>query len=189
MVGFLVFAILPTWEGLDFLFDSLGSYLRTSRLSKLRLCFYPNLGITMAVRIIAVFRDFSGKVDWDIVGKKALKLDNVTLLEIWLAMLAANVLMMFLIWYLPQVLPWATASPEHPLFCISKIHGKTVLNAVDLNLYVSQVTVVAGPSGAGKTALLKILAGGPDITASPGPWHLAGRIGSVDERPVKLAQG
>ncbi|XP_065296734.1 phospholipid-transporting ATPase ABCA3-like isoform X4 [Dermacentor albipictus] len=201
-IGFLVFAILPAWEGLDFLFDSLGSYLRTGRLSKLRLCFYPNLGITMAVRIIAVFRDFGGTRDWNIVGKKALNLDNVTLLEIWLAMLAANVVMIFLIWYLPHVLPWANACPEHPLFFISprywtslrilsvaennadkphavrfepepshlqrilrakgitqKIHGKIVLNAVDLTFYAPQVTVVAGPSGAGKTVLLKILAG------------------------------
>ncbi|KAL1474986.1 hypothetical protein MTO96_037621 [Rhipicephalus appendiculatus] len=64
-VGFLVFVLLPSWEGLDFLFDSLGSYLRISRLSKLRLCFYPNLGITIAVRIIAVFRDFSVEADVD----------------------------------------------------------------------------------------------------------------------------
>ncbi|KAK8785417.1 hypothetical protein V5799_008217 [Amblyomma americanum] len=59
MVGFLVFTLLPSWEGMDFLFDSLGSYLRTSRLSKLRLCFYPNIAATMAMKIIGVFKDFS----------------------------------------------------------------------------------------------------------------------------------
>ncbi|KAL1482706.1 hypothetical protein MTO96_033614 [Rhipicephalus appendiculatus] len=117
-------------------------------------------------------------------------------------MLSGNLLMIFLIWYLPNVLPWASESPQHPLFCLSprywtsfkvlsvpdnitekpqadrfepepshlqpiivargitqKFGGKTVLSAVDVSLYASQVTVVAGPHGAGKTALLKILAG------------------------------
>ncbi|XP_075749333.1 phospholipid-transporting ATPase ABCA3-like [Rhipicephalus microplus] len=58
------------------------------------------------------------KAGWDIVGKPALNLDNVTILEMWKILLITTFTLAVSIAYLSNVLPWTTPRPKPLLFPI-----------------------------------------------------------------------
>ncbi|XP_070382190.1 phospholipid-transporting ATPase ABCA3-like isoform X2 [Dermacentor albipictus] len=55
---------------------------------------------------------------WSLVTRRVLDKDNVTIGELWGVMLICDVFMMFLAWYLSNVLPWSTANRQSPIFCL-----------------------------------------------------------------------
>ncbi|KAL1483973.1 hypothetical protein MTO96_001825 [Rhipicephalus appendiculatus] len=53
---------------------------------------------------------------WDIINKYALNLDNVTIGEMFIILLATAFILAISIAYLSNVLPWTTSRPQHLLF-------------------------------------------------------------------------
>ncbi|XP_077512100.1 phospholipid-transporting ATPase ABCA3-like [Amblyomma americanum] len=63
-------------------------------------------------------RAYAGGANWATLSKRALDLDSVTPLELLAVMLASCAVNVFLLFYLSNVLPWATDYPQQPLFCL-----------------------------------------------------------------------
>ncbi|XP_077534447.1 phospholipid-transporting ATPase ABCA3-like [Haemaphysalis longicornis] len=98
---------------------SLSHYILAMRESKLLCGVLPHTGFYSVLRILFVARDYGGgEAGWSLVSTKVLEKDNVTILEIWGVMLVVDVVMLFMAWYLPKVLPWASSNPQSPIFCL-----------------------------------------------------------------------
>ncbi|MFN3199193.1 MAG: ABC transporter permease [Bradymonadia bacterium] len=71
-----------------------------------------------------------------------------------------------------------TSSAVVTLRSVSKgFGGKTILDAVDLELHAGQITVVVGPSGGGKSVLLDLILG--LLEPDAGSVRVSGRVGMV----------
>ncbi|XP_077548582.1 phospholipid-transporting ATPase ABCA3-like [Haemaphysalis longicornis] len=96
--------------------SSLGSYLIITRLSKLLSAIMPPLGLIETLRIMFIAQDYEDGADWSLVSRRVLEKDNVTILEIWLVMLASDVGFVVIGWYLSKTLPWSSDNPQMPYF-------------------------------------------------------------------------
>ncbi|KAH7943264.1 hypothetical protein HPB52_006583 [Rhipicephalus sanguineus] len=133
-------------------------YLTTTRRSKLFAGILPQSGLISVMIIMFLAQDYEGGAGWSVVTRRVMG-NNVTILEIWLLMFTSDVGIVFLTWYLPQILPWCTDTPRNPLFLLTFIGTVPVLNGLDLNVYERKVTVLLGHNGAGKSTLMRILTG------------------------------
>ncbi|KAL1477219.1 hypothetical protein MTO96_035918 [Rhipicephalus appendiculatus] len=125
VVAFVLFFILPFCDGenMSFLFGaSLFSYVTDKRKDKLRAALYPNVALGRIIKIIGIYDDFEGTAGWDIIGKRALNLDNVTIVELWIIFLTTTFILAILIAYLSNVLPWTTSRPQPLLFPVMRTY-------------------------------------------------------------------
>ncbi|KAH7943829.1 hypothetical protein HPB52_011873 [Rhipicephalus sanguineus] len=93
-------------------------YLTTTRRRKLFAGILPQSGLVSVMIIMFLAQDYGGGAGWSVVTRRVMG-NNVTILEIWLLMFASDVGIVFLTWYLPQILPWCTDSPRNPLFFLT----------------------------------------------------------------------
>ncbi|KAK8789145.1 hypothetical protein V5799_021079, partial [Amblyomma americanum] len=108
---------------------SLSKFVLHNRWSKLRTAIYPQIAGSEILRTLAIFDDYEGGAGWGALFKRAMGLDSVTLFELLSVMLGVCALNVFLLFYLSNVLPWATEYPQHPLFCLMPgywIPGRTL---------------------------------------------------------------
>ncbi|XP_064456358.1 phospholipid-transporting ATPase ABCA3-like isoform X2 [Ornithodoros turicata] len=92
---------------------SISSYLFTPRINKLLSSVTPCLGTHWILKIISLACDAEGGARWELVTRRVLGWDNVTVLEIWSVMAATTFLVIpMMIWYLTRVLPWVTGIPQ-----------------------------------------------------------------------------
>ncbi|KAK8757582.1 hypothetical protein V5799_004787 [Amblyomma americanum] len=138
---------------------SLAGYLLASRESKLISSVTPTLGTYWVLKILTISEDLDGSAEWDLVGRRVLNLDNVTILEIWLTMVATCCIVALLVAYLSQVLPWVTGIPRPLCFPLMEYDGVIAIQNVDLEVYEGLITVILGHNGAGKTTVLNTLTG------------------------------
>ncbi|XP_065294949.2 phospholipid-transporting ATPase ABCA3-like isoform X2 [Dermacentor albipictus] len=96
----------------------LPNYFLKSRQSKLATCVLPHTALYSVMRIICIARDYEGGASWSLVTRRVLHKDNVTIGELWGGMLICDVVMMFLAFYLSNVLPCSTNNPRSPIFCL-----------------------------------------------------------------------
>ncbi|XP_077564593.1 uncharacterized protein LOC144180059 [Haemaphysalis longicornis] len=119
LLGFGVFLLLPSYDRTSISIFSpipLSSYLAEDKITKLRRCVYPNAAMDIIMKIFGIFSDFELNVGWNVIAQHALGCDNVTILEVWSVMGATALAAVVLLWYLSQVLPWTSATPQSPLF-------------------------------------------------------------------------
>ncbi|KAL1472141.1 hypothetical protein MTO96_039512, partial [Rhipicephalus appendiculatus] len=119
IVAFAVYFILPFCdaEKLNFLLaGSLYKYLSGKKGEKLRTAFYPNVAFSRIIKIMGIFDDFDKHAGWDIIDKYALNMDNVTIGDMFIILLATTFILAILIAYLSNVLPWTTSRPQPLLF-------------------------------------------------------------------------
>ncbi|XP_037561473.2 phospholipid-transporting ATPase ABCA3-like [Dermacentor silvarum] len=98
---------------------SVPRYITTSKADKLLTALLPAEGFFAVLRIAFLARDYEGGTGWSVVTRNVLDVDNITILEIWLAMFACDIVMVFLACYLHNVLPWSTDNPQRPLFFLA----------------------------------------------------------------------
>lgn len=53
---------------------------------------------------------------WSIVTKRALNVDNITMMDIWIIMFLIFIGISLLIWYFSQVVPWVASNPKPVYF-------------------------------------------------------------------------
>ncbi|XP_049271125.1 phospholipid-transporting ATPase ABCA7, partial [Rhipicephalus sanguineus] len=162
VIGVAVYFLFAACDGDKFSFifmHSLYVYLSESRTEKLRRAMYPNVAFGTIMKIIGIFDDFEKSAGWDIAGKHALNMDNVTIQEMWLIMGASACVFVFMIGYLSNVLPWATANPQRLFFPLMTFGNVVALNNVSMTIHKFQMTVLLGHNGAGKTTLMNIFTG------------------------------
>ncbi|KAL1415399.1 hypothetical protein MTO96_006844 [Rhipicephalus appendiculatus] len=118
-IAFGLYFIFPMCDGEKmsfFLEPSLIQYLSDTRVEKLRIALYPNVAFNRIMKIIGIFDDFEKTAGWGIIGKTALNMDNVTILELWIILSLTTFTLAILIAYLSNVLPWTTSRPQPLLF-------------------------------------------------------------------------
>lgn len=102
---------LEDWDGCS------AHYLLLSGvLKKASTLVLPCMGPHWCFRIIGCANLVGDPYGWDSVPLHVLKLDHVTMLDIWICMVANIVLNLTLIWYFSNVLPWAKGVPRPPWF-------------------------------------------------------------------------
>ncbi|XP_065301536.1 phospholipid-transporting ATPase ABCA3-like isoform X2 [Dermacentor albipictus] len=94
-------------------------YLTTSRGNQLLGGIIPHSGLVSVMMIMFLAQDFKGGAGWSLVTRRIMG-NKVTILEIWVFMLGSNVVIAFLTWYLPQILPWCVDNPRSPIFFLTK---------------------------------------------------------------------
>uniref|UniRef100_A0A131YXM7 ATP-binding cassette, subfamily A (ABC1), member 3 n=1 Tax=Rhipicephalus appendiculatus TaxID=34631 RepID=A0A131YXM7_RHIAP len=138
--------------------ETVPQYLTRTRRSKLFAGTLPQSGLISVMMIMFLAQDYEGGADLSVVTRRVMG-NNVTILEIWLVVFFSDVGIVFLTWYLPQILPWCSDNPRSPLFLITFIGTVPVLNGLDLDVYERKVTVLLGHNAAGKSTLMSILTG------------------------------
>ncbi|XP_049523847.1 uncharacterized protein LOC125945669 [Dermacentor silvarum] len=93
-------------------------YLTTSRRNQLFGGIVPHSGLVSVMMIMFLAQDYEGGAGWSLVTRHVMG-NKVTILEIWTLMLGSNVVVAFLIWYLPQILPWCADNPRSPVFFLT----------------------------------------------------------------------
>lgn len=96
--------------------NSLGQLVFRDRFKKLLTAVSPQLMGSEVLRTVAIFDEYEGGANWGVLSKHALHLDSVTLFELLVAMCAAAVLYVFLLFFVTNFLPWATDHHMHPLY-------------------------------------------------------------------------
>ncbi|XP_049273467.1 ATP-binding cassette sub-family A member 7 [Rhipicephalus sanguineus] len=107
-------------------------YLTTTRRSKLFAGILPQSGLISVMIIMFLAQDYEGGAGWSVVTRRVMG-NNVTILEIWLLMFTSDVGIVFLTWYLPQILPWCTDTPRNPLFLLTLKYWKRDEARVNIN--------------------------------------------------------
>ncbi|XP_064490422.1 phospholipid-transporting ATPase ABCA3-like [Ornithodoros turicata] len=174
-------------------------FVLAPRSLKLVLSATPIMGTYWVLSMITMFSS-SGFANWSCITKHIAGTSNITILEIWFAMMITSFVMVLLIWCLTRLLPWVVAAPQPVLFPFMASHktpgvvdttglqstpprgtkferhpdgvavvvvrglsmyfGRNkILNEVNVKFYCSEITVLLGHKGAGKTALMNVLAG------------------------------
>ncbi|XP_064467747.1 phospholipid-transporting ATPase ABCA3-like isoform X2 [Ornithodoros turicata] len=95
--------------------SALSEYMLYSRTLKLLYCATPVMGTHYVLLIMGIACDLRGSARWPLVSEFSEGQDNVTILEIWIVMLASDVAIVILIWYFTRVLPWVTGISQ-PLY-------------------------------------------------------------------------
>ncbi|XP_065300099.1 phospholipid-transporting ATPase ABCA3-like isoform X2 [Dermacentor albipictus] len=144
---------------IDGITPSLAHYVFTSESRKYYSSYTPCLGTYWILKMIGIAVDFDGAAGWDLFWTFAFGLDSITIGYVVTTMAESFVLMLFLIWYLSLVLPWNSKTPRPFYFLLQKFGNLTALDSVDLKILDKQITVILGHNAAGKTTILKTLAG------------------------------
>ncbi|KAM7306039.1 hypothetical protein ISCGN_015935 [Ixodes scapularis] len=160
-LGLVVYIVLPLVQlgGFSGFPYGVAQYIFMERSTKLLSSIYPHCALCWVLRITGLENDYTGKAGWNIITKRALGFDNVTIIEIWAVTALSSVVLVCLIWYLSRVLPWVASIPQHPLFPFMHFGQQKALDGVDIEIYEKQVTLLLGHNGAGKTTLMSILTG------------------------------
>ncbi|KAH6943655.1 hypothetical protein HPB50_025047 [Hyalomma asiaticum] len=102
---------------------TVSEYLTMTRRSKLFGGVLPQSGLVSVMTIMFLAQDYEGEAGWSVVTRRVMG-NNVTILEIWVLMFLSNVVIAFLTWYLPQILPWCADNPRSPLFFLTMRYWK-----------------------------------------------------------------
>ncbi|KAK8758498.1 hypothetical protein V5799_003869 [Amblyomma americanum] len=156
----IVFVVLPFWV-LDSLraLDTLAEFVFGSRFWTLASSVLPTVAAYNVLIILGIQNDFDDGATWRKTLQITLGVVNVTVLDIWVVCGVVTVIMVLLIGYLSNVLPWNTAIPLDPLYLLQCYGNNEALKQVTLQTYHKQATVLVGRNGAGKTTLLNVIAG------------------------------
>ncbi|KAH7970138.1 hypothetical protein HPB49_000075 [Dermacentor silvarum] len=92
-----------------------GYYLR-SRASKIITSVSPGMGLHWAFMVIERFERFRGGVNWSNMREYDSTLDNVSLSELLVVNVCTCFLMVFLIWYTDNIIPWGPGIHKPPWF-------------------------------------------------------------------------
>ncbi|XP_075749205.1 phospholipid-transporting ATPase ABCA3 [Rhipicephalus microplus] len=92
-----------------------GYYLR-SRASKIITSTSPGMGLHWAFMVIERFERFRGGVNWSNMNDSASTLDNVSLSDLLMVNVCTCFLMIFLIWYMDNIIPWGPGIHKPPWF-------------------------------------------------------------------------
>ncbi|XP_072141343.1 phospholipid-transporting ATPase ABCA3-like [Dermacentor andersoni] len=92
-----------------------GYYLR-SRASKIITSVSPGMGLHWAFMVIERFERFRGGVHWGNMREYDSTLDNVSLSELLVVNVCTCFLMVFLIWYADNIIPWGPGIHKPPWF-------------------------------------------------------------------------
>ncbi|KAL1422935.1 hypothetical protein MTO96_021530 [Rhipicephalus appendiculatus] len=103
--------------------ETVPQYLTRTRRSKLFAGTLPQSGLISVMMIMFLAQDYEGGADLSVVTRRVMG-NNVTILEIWLVVFLSDVGIVFLTWYLPQILPWCSDNPRSPLFLITPSYWK-----------------------------------------------------------------
>ncbi|XP_065301549.1 phospholipid-transporting ATPase ABCA3-like [Dermacentor albipictus] len=110
-------------------------YLTASRRNQLFGGIFPHSALVSVMMIMFLAQDYKDGAGWSLVTRRIMG-NKVTILEIWVLMLGSNVVMAFLTWYLPQILPWCTDNPRSPIFFLTMQYwrgaGETEADATPL---------------------------------------------------------
>ncbi|KAK8761636.1 hypothetical protein V5799_027095 [Amblyomma americanum] len=155
----LILTLAVPLMAIDGIQPSLARYVFTSESSKYFASYTPCLGTYWILKMMGIGVDFDGAANWDLCGTKAFGLDSVTIGYIVTTMLESGVLMVFLIWYLSVVLPWNSKTPLPFYFLLQEFDKIKALDSVDLKIIDKQITVILGHNAAGKTTIIKTIAG------------------------------
>nr|XP_037285006.1 ATP-binding cassette sub-family A member 3-like [Rhipicephalus microplus] len=98
--------------------SSLSGLVFQDRWAKLKSAIAPQYGCSILLRTLAIFDDYEGGAGWGSIFKHALNFDSVTVFELFAVMVLTCIVEVFLLFYLSNVLPWATAYPQSPLFIV-----------------------------------------------------------------------
>ncbi|XP_075742280.1 phospholipid-transporting ATPase ABCA3 [Rhipicephalus microplus] len=98
--------------------SSLSGLVFQDRSAKLKSAIAPQYGCSILLRTLAIFDDYEGGAGWGSIFKHALNFDSVTVFELFAVMVLTCIVEVFLLFYLSNVLPWATAYPQSPLFIV-----------------------------------------------------------------------
>ncbi|XP_049269978.1 phospholipid-transporting ATPase ABCA3-like [Rhipicephalus sanguineus] len=93
---------------------SLSGLVFQDRWTKLKCAIAPQYGCSILLRTLAIFDDYEDGAGWGSIFKHALNYDSV--FELFAVMMLTCLVEVFLLFYLSNVLPWATAYPQSPLF-------------------------------------------------------------------------
>ncbi|XP_075527014.1 phospholipid-transporting ATPase ABCA3-like [Dermacentor variabilis] len=96
----------------------LGYYL-TSRPTKLVSALTPFMYLHWCLRVIERFEKYEVRLTWKTIFDSATTLDNVSVGELSLLSLSSALVMVGLIWYLDNVVPWGYGVPKPPYFIFS----------------------------------------------------------------------
>lgn len=107
---------LAAWFALEDLDGYAATYIIAGRLSKLLTSVLPCIGLHWCFRILGCAVIAGEDYTFDMVSEEVLGLDNVTMVEIWIVMLATTVFVAIMIWYFGNVLTWALGVPLDPWF-------------------------------------------------------------------------
>ncbi|KAG0433494.1 hypothetical protein HPB47_019858, partial [Ixodes persulcatus] len=159
LLGLVLYTVLPLIQlgGFSGIPLGVGEYIFRERVAKLLSSIYPHFALCWVLRITGMENDYSGKAGWNVIAKRALGIDNVTIIEIWAVTALSSMVLVYLIWYLSRVLPRVASIPQHPLFPFMHFGQQKALDGVDIEVYENQVTLLLGHNGAGKTTLMSIL--------------------------------
>ncbi|XP_064471737.1 phospholipid-transporting ATPase ABCA1-like [Ornithodoros turicata] len=91
---------------------SLVAYMMYSRIWKLACCMTPVIGTYYTILLIQLACDLKGSAGWSVVTVFSEEQDNITILDVWMMMLATDLAMAILVWYFTRVLPWVTGIPQ-----------------------------------------------------------------------------
>ncbi|KAH6941850.1 hypothetical protein HPB50_023656 [Hyalomma asiaticum] len=85
-------------------------------------------------------------------------LDNVSLSELLMVNVCTCFLMVFLIWYADNIIPWGPGIHKPPWFPFL-FYRNFLLQHINLKIYRHQITVLTGPAGSGKSTMIKMITG------------------------------
>ncbi|KAH9367691.1 hypothetical protein HPB48_012807 [Haemaphysalis longicornis] len=115
-MAYWVSAYVVPWLALEDTRGLAAHYVRLSRATKLVTSLLPCAALHWCFRIIGCANLVGEPYSMSSVTGYVLELDNVTMLEVWVVMLAYAVTMCVAIWYLGNVLPWTRGVPRPLLF-------------------------------------------------------------------------
>ncbi|XP_070392967.1 phospholipid-transporting ATPase ABCA3-like isoform X2 [Dermacentor albipictus] len=152
VIAFGTYFLLPLTDGekLSYLLGSnLWAYLTKTKAEKLRTAFYPNVAFARIIKIIGIFDDFEGSAGWDITGKYAVKMDSVTINEMFFILFTTTFILAVMIAYISNVSPWTTTRPQPLLFPVMPSYwfpDQMVVVAVGVNETDNAERFEAAPS-------------------------------------------
>ncbi|XP_075730799.1 phospholipid-transporting ATPase ABCA3-like [Rhipicephalus microplus] len=113
----LVSVALPYWvlESTGSL-GTLAQFVFGDRVCMLLSSALPTVAAFNVLTILAIQNDFDGGAAWQKVHYVTLGIVPATVLEVWVVSILTMAVMVLLIGYCSNVLPWNTALPLHPLF-------------------------------------------------------------------------
>ncbi|KAH7971361.1 hypothetical protein HPB49_022570 [Dermacentor silvarum] len=113
----MVSVVLPYWvlETMGSL-ETLAQFVFGVRVTMLLSCALPTVAAYNVLTILAIQNDFDGGAVWQKVHYTTLGVVPITVVNVWAVSAMTMAVMILLIGYLSNVLPWNTAHPLHPLF-------------------------------------------------------------------------